>query len=75
MNRFVRAPCCPKTILCAANDLWTEKKLMLSLVQMVKGQHMKHNSTLHWYASTSNGCFDIKICISFKNQKNKDMKK
>ena len=75
VNRFVRAPCCPKTILCAANDSRTQKNLTLSLVQKGEGAHMKHNSTLHWCASTSNACFDIKRCVSFKNQKNKDMKK
>lgn len=33
VDRFVRAPCCLKTILCAANDLWTQKNLTLSLVK------------------------------------------
>jgi len=75
VNRFVRAPCCPKTILCAANDLWTQKNLTLSLVQKSEGAHMKHNSTLHWCASISNGYFDIKRCVSFKKSKDQGYEK
>jgi len=72
----VRAPCCPKTILCAANDLWTQKKkLTLSLVQKGEGAHMKHNSTLRWCASTSNGNFDIKRYVSFKKSKDQGYEK
>ena len=61
--------------MCAANDLWTQKNLTLSLVQKGEGAHMKHNSTLHWCASTSNGYFDIKRCVSFKKSKDQGYEK
>ena len=48
VDRFVRAPCRLKAILCAANDLWTQKNLTLPLVQIAGAQliHTTHDSTL-----------------------------
>ena len=76
VDRFVRAPCCLKTILRAENDLWTQKNSMFPLVQTAEAPLLqtRHDSTLCQYPGTSKGYFNIKIHIFLKDQNNKDLK-